>query len=192
MVGYQVGYDLNIYACQLPLDPIPDWIERLNACDRMTYQVNPVVKFEVGLSGFCPIKVTAPGRWPFSSRKDYMSGFEMSLRRFDFESYFDLKRDDSETKKTELVEEGFDLEIWGNFKFEIGISFKPYNRFEAELSFQSAAILTDELDGVCWDPQTGRKLESPSVLSWATKEVELHRRNTKNQKLIEHPFEGWR
>ncbi|MFT5067589.1 MAG: hypothetical protein ACJAXK_000499 [Yoonia sp.] len=190
MVEYQVGYDLNIYAHQLP--QIPEWIERLNACDRMTYQVNPVVKFDVGLSGFCPIKVTVLGRWLFSSNKDYMSGFEMSLRRFDFESYFDLKRGDTESKKTKLMEEGFDLEHWGNFKFEIGISFKPYNRFEAELSFLTAAILTNELDGVCWDPQTGQKLKSRNVLSWATKEVELHRTTTKNQKLAEHPFEGWR
>jgi hypothetical protein len=78
-----------------------------NACERMTYQNHPGVKFDFGLSGFCPIKVTVPGRWPFSSSKDYMSGFEMSLQRFDFERYFNLKRGGTESKKNELREEGF-------------------------------------------------------------------------------------
>ena len=162
-----------------------------NACERMTYQNHPGVKFDFGLSGFCPIKVTVPGRWPFSSSKDYMSGFEMSLQRFDFERYFNLKRGDTESKKNEIREEGFDLELWQNFKFEISISFKPYNKFEADLSFLSAAILTKELNGVCWDPQTGKKLKYHDVFSWATKEAELQRATAKNQKLIEHPFEGW-
>jgi hypothetical protein len=192
MVGFYVGYDLNIYAPQLPLKPIPMWMKRLNAFDRMTYELHPSVKFDIGLSGFCPIKVTVPGRWPLSSKKDYMSGFEMSLHSFDFESYFDLMGGDSESKKTALKDEGFDLNLWERFKFEISISFKPYNKFEADLSFMSAAILTEQMDGICWDPQTGRRLKSCDALSWAEKEVELQNIATKNQKLIEHPFEGWR
>ena len=186
-----MGYDLNIYAPQLPLEPIPMWMNRLNALDHMTYELHPDVKFDIGRSGFCPIKVTVPGRWPFSSDKGYMSGFEMSLHSFEFESYFDLKSGDVESKKAALKNEGFDLNVWESFKFEIFISFKPYNKFEADLSFLSAAILTEGMDGICRDPQTGRMLKGCDALSWAEKEVKLQHISTKNQKLVEHPFEGW-
>lgn len=190
--SFQMSYDLNIYAAELPANPIPNWMQRLNACDHLAYDIHPNIKFDVGRSGFCPIKVTVPGRWPFSSRQDYMSGFEMSLRNFDFETYFDLKAGDAKIKRNQLRAEGLDLDLWESFRFQVFISFKPYNKFEASLSFLSAAILTEELGGVCCDPQTGQEIKKSDVFSWAENQVKQYDTDTQNQELITHPFEGWK
>ncbi len=187
-----MSYDLNIFAADLPPNPIPDWIKRLNTCDHMTYEINPAVAFDVGLSGFCPMKVTVPGRWPWTPDKAYMSGFEMSVQAFDFASYFDLNSHDADVKKNQLTAEGFDFNLWETFKFQVLISFKPCNKFEAELAFLSAAILTQDLNGICNDPQTRQDVRRDEVFDRATKQIEQQQTATKTEKPIPHPFEGWR
>ena len=181
-----MSYDINIYANELSPNPISNWMQRLNACDRMAYDLHPEVVFVVGLSGFCPIKVTMPGRWPFSSRQDYMSGFEMSVSSFDFET------GDIINKQNQLEAEGIDLGLWKSFSAQVCISFNPNNMFEARLSFLTAAILTEEFDGICYDPQLGQEMKKSGVFTWAEKQVKRHDADTKSQKLVAHPFEGWR
>ncbi len=190
--GEKMSYYLIVYAAKLPPNPIPAWMKRLDAYDRLKFVIHPSVKFELGLSGFCPIKVTVPGRWPFSSSQSYMSGFEMSVRDFDFESHFDLQNGEVEAKREQLRTEGLDLEHWEHFKSQVFISFKPSNMFEARLSFLSAAILTEELVGTCVDPQTGETLDQDRVFSWATERVRQNDLDTQGQNLISHPFEGWK
>lgn len=186
-----MGYDLNVYVPRLDPNPIPEWMLRLNAYDHMVYELHPDIKFDIDNSGFCPIKVSVPGRGPFLPAKDFMSGFDMSLFDFDYRDYFDLKNEDIENEKKLLSAEGFELDLWENFRFQIFISFKTYNKFEAKLAFLSAAILTEKLVGICSDPQTGEVIETSNVFFWAKKKVEQYERNTQNQELLEHRFEGW-
>jgi len=187
-----MSYDLIVYAAKLDPNPIIVWMKRLDEYDRLKFEIHPGVEFELGLSGFCPIKVTVPGRWPFSSAQSYISGFEMSVDDFDFESHFDLKNGDVEAKREELSAEGLDLEHWEHFKSQIFISFRPNNRFEARLSFLSAAILTEELGGLCVDPQTGVTLDQATVFSWATAQVRQNDLDIQDKNLFSHPFDGWK
>ena len=187
-----MGYDLSVYAYELNEDVANRWAKRLNWCDRTRYKFHPSVVFRVGCSGFWPIKVITPRRGLFTASRQFMSGFEMYVRKFDFESYFHLKDGEAETKRAQLRAEGLDLGLWEGFQSRILISFKPNNRFEAQLSFLSAAILTEELGGVCSDPQTGETLDQDHVFSWATERVRQHDFNTRGQNLIAHPFEGWK
>lgn len=188
----RMSYDINIYVTQLRGNLTQNWMQSLNDYDRMVYELHPDIEIDLNQSGFCPIKVVTPGRWPFSSTKSYISGFEMSVYDFDFEEYFGLQSGDLERKQDQLRGEGYDPELWRKYKLEISISFKPRNQFEAKLAFLSAAILTKELNGACSDPQTGQILMSGDVCSWARKNVALHLQNFKEQNLIVYPFEGWR
>lgn len=190
--GTPMSYDLSVFAPELKTDLIGRWIKRLNAYDRMGYKFHPSVKFELGRFGFWPIKITTTKRWLISASQEYMSGFEMSVLNYNFESYFDLKDGDVETKREQLTAEGLDLAIWESFKSQVLISFKPNNRFEAPLSFLSAAILTEELGGICNDPQTGETLDQDHVFSWAIDRVRQHDLDMQGQNLISHPFEGWK
>ncbi|WOE74479.1 hypothetical protein [Alterisphingorhabdus coralli] len=186
-----MSYDLHITAPELSTDPSHRWTKRLNACDRMEYEFHPSVKFEVGRAGFWPIKVTTPRRRLFSSRKSYISGFEMFLSDFSFESYFDCELEDDEGKKRKIAAEGFDFDLWQNFRLQVSISFKPYNAFEATLSFLSAAILTEELNGLCHDPQTGQYFGKRDVFEWAKMQAERNNQGTSKNELVAYPFEGW-
>ncbi|MGB0902430.1 MAG: hypothetical protein ACPG5U_09790 [Planktomarina sp.] len=187
-----MSYDLSIFAPKLNADLVDQWTKRLNAYDRIEYEFHPSVKFEIGWFGFWPIKITTPRPRLFSARQEYMSGFDMSVLNFDFESYFNLKNDEVETRREQLRAEGLDLELWEGFKSQVLISFKPNNRFEARLSFISAAILTEELGGICNDPQTGEMLGQGHVFSWAIERVSQYDLDTQGQNLTSHPFDGWK
>ncbi|MEJ6403528.1 hypothetical protein [Yoonia sp. 2307UL14-13] len=187
-----MGYDINVFVSRLPQNPIPAWTTRLNAHDSLRFEIHPSIKFGPGLSGFFPIKVTVPGRWPFSSSESYMSGFEMSVRSFDFESHFGPKNGDVETKRQQLRAEELDLELWEGFTSQILVSFKSKNRFEARLSFLSAAILTEEMGVICTDPQTGETLDQDRLFSWAAERVRQYELDTHGQDLISYPFDDWK
>ncbi len=187
-----MGYDLSIHTTDLPHNLVTRWMRRLNACNRMAYESHPDVGFDVGRYGFWPIKVSAPRRWPRATRQEYMSGFEMSVSNFDATSYFNLHGVNGEAIRRDLLREGLDLDLWDSFRFLLGISFNPLNKFEPDLSFLSAAILTQEMEGLCYDPQTGTYLEKDKVFSWAEAQVKRFDENAKNKELVAHPFECWR
>lgn len=189
-----MSYDLNIFSPEPQIDPMEQWTRRLNTCDQLGYEMHPGVRFEVGRFGFWPIKVTTPRRLMFPSRpeREYMSGFDMSLSEFCVENYFDLGGDDAEDKKKKFAQEGIELELWQDFRLQVSISFKPTNAFEGALSFLSAAILTDELNGLCNDPQAGQYFNKSEMFEWAKMQIERNNKQVLKAQLVMHPFEGWK
>ncbi|WP_299151672.1 hypothetical protein [uncultured Tateyamaria sp.] len=116
----------------------------------------------------------------------------MSLHSFDFESHLNLTRGNIVAKRSQLEAQGLNLELWDSFRFQVLISFIPKNRFEALLSLLSATILTEELNAICSDPQTGEILEKKQVSSWAIERVKQCDLDMRCQNTVTHPFDGWK
>lgn len=190
--------EMSIYVPSINDEVIKKWQNRFRDAN-MTVEIHPDFSF-TDHTGFLPFKViieTTPDNPCYN--KVLLTGFELVTDDFNLE----VVKSGLKPQKTffQSLFKGKEMEsfyvnkeidnILKTCKKQIMISWGVQDSLEFRMALLSTAILTELMDGICYDLQDGTWLEHEGIFEKFRDEITAYESSIKPQKWSLHEFDAW-
>ena len=185
----------NVYLKDIDDSSVQEWISELNKLG-MDCEIHPEFSFKTQ-TGFLPFKIKIhENTHEALKNKDYLTGFEYYLEKFDLEenseyveqSFFQkiLK------KKTKLPyhSEEIDQRLKDK-KYVVTFNFGISDTFELRMASLASATLSKISDGVCCYTDDDQWYDNATVTDQLLKDVSEYEKSLKEREFRIHEFEEW-
>jgi hypothetical protein len=193
-----MSMDFGLYTRDLSDDLIPEILKRLNNFD-MEVEIHPEFSFE-DQTGYLPFKFkfTKP---PFEILRDKIlqSGFELDIDDFDL----DTEIENSKPKRnifdklfnrpvpaSTFVNPEIDSRL-KNCTKDLMFAVHSEDDFELRFALLTRAIISELVDGVCFDTEDGTWPGNMNIVKQSYETVKLYEESLKEEDIDYLEFEEW-